>query len=153
MTTPKGATLFVNLGASQARKRLRGFGHGVKKVLSAGRNQAVLIHTATGQHLEELAALFADVGCAQRENELSEPIENLRNLGPASAAWLRAVEIGTIAELAALGPVVAYRRVKQRTPRASLNLLWALAAGLQDRNWRELTNAEKELLQNAASEA
>jgi hypothetical protein len=44
--------LFVNLGASQARRRLKGFGHGVRKVESAGRNQAVIIHTATGRHLQ-----------------------------------------------------------------------------------------------------
>jgi hemoglobin len=34
----------------------------VRKVQSAGRNQAVIIHTATGRHLDELAAQFADVG-------------------------------------------------------------------------------------------
>ena len=43
--------LFVNLGASQARRRLKGFGHGVRKVETAGSNKAVIVHTATGQHL------------------------------------------------------------------------------------------------------
>lgn len=62
MAERKGNKLYVNLSASQTRKRLRGFGHGVKKVQSAGKNQAVIIHTATGQHLEELRAKFADVG-------------------------------------------------------------------------------------------
>lgn len=60
MSEVKGDKLFVNLSASQARRRLKGFGHGVKKVLSAGKNQAVVVHTATGQHLRELEALFAD---------------------------------------------------------------------------------------------
>ena len=110
---------------------------------SAGRNQAVLIHTATGQHLDELKALFADVGFAASESELFEPIENLRNLGTTSAVWLREAGIGTIAELARLGPIVAFRLVKQRQPRASLNLLWAFAAGIQDRDWRDLTPDEK----------
>ena len=64
MTDPKGFHLYVNLGASQTRRRLKGFGHGVRKVRSAGRQQAVVIHTATGRHLEELMARFADVGCA-----------------------------------------------------------------------------------------
>jgi hypothetical protein len=32
-----------------------------KKVQAVGRNQAVIIHTAIGQHLDELRALFADV--------------------------------------------------------------------------------------------
>lgn len=47
MADPKGTYLFVNLSASQTRKRLAGFGHGVRKIHSAGRNQAVIIHTAT----------------------------------------------------------------------------------------------------------
>lgn len=56
----KGDRLYVNLGASQTRRRLKGYGFGVKKVESAGKNQAVIIHTATGQHLRELERLFAD---------------------------------------------------------------------------------------------
>jgi hypothetical protein len=61
MNEIKGQRLYVNLGASQVRKRLRGFGHGVRKIQSAGRNQAVIIHTASGEHLRELQALLADV--------------------------------------------------------------------------------------------
>jgi hypothetical protein len=71
----KGDKLFVNLGASQTRKWLRGFGHGVRKVQSAGRDKAVIIHTATGQHLAELEAQFADVGFSKRE--LGDPVEHL----------------------------------------------------------------------------
>jgi hypothetical protein len=63
----KGEKLYVNLGATQTRRRLKGFGHGVRKVQSAGRNQAVIIHTATGQHLIELENVFADVGFKSRE--------------------------------------------------------------------------------------
>jgi hypothetical protein len=64
MSDIKGYRLYVNLGASQARRRLKGIGYGVRKVQSAGRGQAVIIHTATGQHLRDLAAVFADVGCS-----------------------------------------------------------------------------------------
>ena len=63
----KGDKLIVNLGASQARRRLKGFGHGVRKVQSAGRNQSVIIHTATGTHLQELENKFADVGFSNTE--------------------------------------------------------------------------------------
>ena len=143
MSDPKGSHLYVNLGASQARRRLKGFGHGVRKVQTAGRNQAVIIHTATGQHLSELESKFADVGFSSIESELHEPIDNLRNLGPASAAWLREEGIGTIADLQKYGPVAAYRLVKQKQPKASLNLLWAMAAGILDCDWRELTVEEK----------
>jgi DNA transformation protein and related proteins len=64
MAEPKGDKLYVNLGASQVRRRLKGFGHGVRKVQTAGRNRAVIIHTARGQNLRELEAKFADVGYA-----------------------------------------------------------------------------------------
>ena len=152
MPDPKGSRLFVNLSPSQARRRLKGFGHGVRKVQSAGRNQAVIIHTATGQHLSELEAMFADVVFLASEGDLSEPIENLRNLGPTSAPWLREVGITTIAKLERLGPVDAFRLVKQRQPKASLNLLWALAAGLKGKDWRELTDATKKRLRKEVEE-
>jgi hypothetical protein len=121
-------------------------------VQSAGRNQAVIIHTATGQHFLELEAKFADVGFSTTESRLSEPIDNLRNLGPASTAWLRKVGITTIAELERLGPALAYRLVKQKQSKSNLNLLWAMAAGLLDRDWRQLTEDEKERLKGDAEE-
>ena len=152
MLDPKGSHLFVNVSPSQARRRLKGFGHGVRKVQSAGRNQAVIIHTATARHLEELEAKFADVGFSSAEGDLSEPIGNLRNLGPTSAAWLREVGLTTISELERLGPAVAYRLVKQKQPKASLNLLWALAAGIIDCDWRELTESTKQRLCKEAEE-
>jgi len=65
----KGQKLYVNLGSSQVRRRLQGFGHGVRQVQSAGRDKAVVIHTATGQHLRELQARFADVGCSVTETD------------------------------------------------------------------------------------
>lgn len=70
MAEIKGDKLFVNVGASQARRRLKGFGHGVRKVQSAGRNKAVIIHTATLRHLAELEALFADVGVGKMTKRL-----------------------------------------------------------------------------------
>ena len=56
------------------------------------------------------------------------------------------VGVTTIPELSRVGPVLAYRLVKEKQPKASLNLLWALAAGLLDVDWRELTDEEKERL-------
>lgn len=57
----KGERFYVRLGASQARKRLRGVGFGVRKVETAGTGRALIIHTATGDHLRELKAVFRDV--------------------------------------------------------------------------------------------
>ncbi len=59
--TTNTARLYVALGASQVRRRLKGHGFGVKKVETAGKNRAVIIHTATGEHLRQLESLFQDV--------------------------------------------------------------------------------------------
>jgi DNA transformation protein and related proteins len=72
MADPKGDKLYVNLSAARTKQRLKGYGHGVRKVHSAGRNRAVIIHTATGTHLTELAQKFADVGCSRSESIWSE---------------------------------------------------------------------------------
>jgi DNA transformation protein len=77
---------------------------------------------------------------------LDTPVENLRNLGPTSAAWLQEIGVYTRADLKRLGPVLAYRLVRQRQPSTSLNLLWAIVAALSERDWRELTSDEKERL-------
>lgn len=58
---------------------------------------------------------------------------------------------GTIS-LERLGPVVAYRLVKQRQRNPSLNLLWALAAGLKGTDWRELTEVTKKRLRRETDE-
>lgn len=57
----KGFRLYVALGASNVRRRLKGHGFGVRKVYSDGKDRAVIIHTATGDHLRQLEALFQDV--------------------------------------------------------------------------------------------
>lgn len=56
----KGYRLYVRLSPSQTRRRLRGQGYGVRKVESAGKDRALIIHTATGHHRHELEMLFAD---------------------------------------------------------------------------------------------
>lgn len=150
MSNVTGQHLYVNLAASKVRKRLKGFGHGVRKVASAGRNQALIIHTATGQHRDELEELFSDVATAHSLEALGEPIENLKNLGPTTGEWLRSVGIASIDDLRRIGPAATYTMVKQQQSRATLNLLWALAAGLQDKDCRDLTAAEKETLQQQA---
>ncbi len=61
MNQLKGDRLHVNLSAAQVRRRLKKLGFGVRKVQSAGRGQAAIVHTATGNHLRELYALFQDV--------------------------------------------------------------------------------------------
>lgn len=69
----------------------------------------------------------------------TEPrLEALRNLGPASAGWLREAGIHTREELARLGPVEAYLRVQETGRRPSLNLLYAIAGALEGCRWDRL---------------
>lgn len=82
-----------------------------------------------------------------------DSIDTLRNLGPKSADWLRESGVETVGDLRRLGPVVAYLLVKERRPRASLNLLWALAAGVQGRDWRDLSEAAKSRLRREVDAA
>ena len=73
-----------------------------------------------------------------------KPVGALRNIGPKSATMLASTGIRTLGELRLLGPVKAYLRLKAAfAKRASRNMLWALAAGLEERDWRELAPEEK----------
>ncbi len=56
--TDASARLYVNLSASEVRRRLKGHGFGVRRVETAGKGRAVVVHTATGRHLRQLAALL-----------------------------------------------------------------------------------------------
>lgn len=145
--------LYVNLSASQARKRLKGHGLGVRRVEAADRNQALIVHTATGDHLRQLRSLFSNVLTSSSKELLDTPVENLRNLGPTSAIWLQEIGVYTKSDLQRLGPVLAYQLVSQHQPRTSLNLLWAMSAALSDRDWREVTSEEKERLKTELEEA
>ena len=75
----------------------------------------------------------------------------LRNLGPASAAWLEAAGIRTEAELRAMGAVEAFRRVAfNRAGDVSANLLYALEGALRDVRWDRLPAEERLRLRREA---
>ena len=63
----------LNLSASQARKRLKGHGFGVKEIQATDRNQSVITHTATGEHLLALESLLADVIAGNDDEGVSDP--------------------------------------------------------------------------------
>jgi len=75
----KGYRLYVELNASQVRRRLKGHGLGVRKVETAGSHRAVIIHTATGQHLRQLEALFRGVIEQNAETKNSEVRQEMTN--------------------------------------------------------------------------
>ena len=74
----------------------------------------------------------------------------LRNIGPKSAAWLRQVGLRTPEDLAAVGAVGAYVKVRRAGFKPSLNLLYALEGALADCHWQEVPDARRtELVQEA----
>jgi hypothetical protein len=83
---------------------------------------------------------------------MMDDIEQLPNLGPASASWLRSVGIRCRGDLERIGPVGAFVMVREAGHRPSLNLLWAMAAGLLGRPWTGLSPEEKRLLSRELAE-
>lgn len=67
----------------------------------------------------------------------------LRNIGPKSAAWLRQVGLRTREDLAAVGAVEAYMRVKRAGFKPTLNLLYALEGALLDCHWQDVPEARR----------
>jgi DNA transformation protein and related proteins len=77
----------------------------------------------------------------------------IRNVGPKSAAWLRQVGVRTQEDLARLGAVEAFMKVKRAGFRPSLNLLYALEGALADCHWADLPDERKQALLQAAESA
>jgi DNA transformation protein len=68
-------------------------------------------------------------------------------MGPKSSEWLASVGIHTLDDVARLGVVETYKRVKAAHPdKVSLNLLWGLQAALLEIPWKELPQDIKEEL-------
>ena len=77
----------------------------------------------------------------------------IKNMGPRSSEWLDSVGIHTLEDVAELGVVETYRRVKAAYPdKVSLNLLWGLQAALLDLPWSELPPDIKEELRKQVGE-
>lgn len=75
----------------------------------------------------------------------------MKNLGPISAARLRAVGIETPEELRRLGAVEAYLRLKGGHPfDISLVFLYALHGAVTDTDWRQLGESTRARLRREA---
>lgn len=73
----------------------------------------------------------------------------IRNVGPKSAAWLRQVGVRTTEDLARVGPVEVFLKVKRAGFRPSLNLLYSMAGALADCHWADLPDDQKQELLGA----
>lgn len=77
----------------------------------------------------------------------------LRNIGPKSAAWLRQVGLRSLDDVAAIGAVDAYMKVRRAGFKPSLNLLYSLEGALVDCHWQEVPEARRNELVQAAEAA
>ena len=73
-------------------------------------------------------------------------MSKIRNVGPKSAAWLRQVGVRETEDLARIGPVEAFLKVKRAGFRPSLNLLYSMAGALADCHWADLPEERKQEL-------
>ncbi len=70
----------------------------------------------------------------------------LRNIGPKSAAWLRQVGLRSEQDLAAVGALGAFMKVKRAGFKPSLNLLYSLEGALVGCHWQEVPEARRQQL-------
>ena len=77
----------------------------------------------------------------------------LRNIGPKSAAWLRQVGLRSLDDVAAIGAVESYMKVRRAGFKPSLNLLYSLEGALVDCHWQEVPEARRNELVQATEAA
>ncbi len=80
------------------------------------------------------------------------PVEQLKNIGPKTAALLREAGIHTRADLQAIGAVMAYKILKYRFRSITAVALYALHGALEDVHWNSLPAEEKKLLLEEANQ-
>jgi len=64
-------------------------------------------------------------------------------LGSKSDLWLNELGIYTLDDLRKAGAITTYIKLKQRHAKISLNLLYAMVAALEGRDWRDVAANDK----------
>lgn len=77
----------------------------------------------------------------------------LKNLGNTSVNWLLAIGIHSRDELAHIGAIEAYNRIRRRGIKVSKVLLYSLHGALHDQHWTQLGDSEKQRLLVRAEDA
>lgn len=84
---------------------------------------------------------------------MNAPAPRLLNIGAKSGAWLRQVGLRTHEDLAAIGSLEAYLRVKRAGFKPSLNLLYALEGALMGCHWQQVDATRRSELATQAQAA
>lgn len=79
-----------------------------------------------------------------QKRDAGSGLAQIKNLGPRSEEMLNAVGIKSREDLEKLGALMAYIKVREHHPKGvSLNLLYAMEAGLRDIHWSQLPAEER----------
>lgn len=77
----------------------------------------------------------------------------MKNPGPKSREWLASIGVHSLDDVARLGVVETYKRVKAAYPeKVTLNMLWGLQAALPGIRWEELPPDIKDELRRQVEE-
>src|SRR3989442_9950872 len=80
----------------------------------------------------------------RRSGGQQDPLARMKNLGPISAARLRAVGIDSPEELRRIGAGEAFVKLKEGLPfDISLGFLYALQGAVTDTDWRQLSETTR----------
>ena len=75
----------------------------------------------------------------------------MKNIGPKSSEWLASIGVNTLEDVARLGVVETYKRVKAAYPdKVSLNMLYGLQAALLDLTINQLPQDIRDQLKREA---
>jgi DNA transformation protein len=70
----------------------------------------------------------------------------IRNIGKVTRVWLHELGIDSLQDLRRCGSVATFQLIRSHHPNASLNLLWSLEGAIQNLDWRDLPEYQKERL-------
>ncbi len=79
----------------------------------------------------------------QEVSTMQNDLMALKNLGNTSVNWLLAIGVRTREDLARIGAIEAYIRIRQRGIRVSKVLLYSLHCALLDQQWTDMSDMEK----------
>lgn len=81
------------------------------------------------------------------------PLSTLKNIGPTIEQRLKAVNIHTQDDLATVGPVEAFQRIRAANPQITIPVcyyLYSLQGALMDLHWNDLPSDLKDTLRTEA---
>lgn len=83
---------------------------------------------------------------------MTDPLTELKGIGPKTVSWLHDAGIHTPADLDALGAAEVFRRVKAVHPEITLNGLWGLQAAIMNLHWTQIPPDIKDELRAAVAD-